>query len=107
MLNAYTQDFNKQQSRKGNLFQSNTKRKKVENEVYYANLVHYIHYNSVHHGFVKNVLDWEHSSYHAYLLSKETKISKASVLDWFGGIEHFKAFHAQMIDASMVNEMEF
>ena len=92
-LNGYSQAYNKRYQRKGALFLKNLKLKPVENEAYYSKLVHYIHYNPVHHGFCKKASDWTFSSFHAFLHHKRSKIAKQEVLNWFGGIDGFLDFH--------------
>jgi REP element-mobilizing transposase RayT len=56
-FNAYSKAFNKQQDRRGSLFTVNLKRKRVNNDAYFTQLIHYIHYNPVHHGFVESLDD--------------------------------------------------
>ena len=34
------------------------------------NHINYIHYNPVKHGYVQNVKDWEHSSFHKFVENK-------------------------------------
>jgi REP element-mobilizing transposase RayT len=63
LFNGYTQAYNRMFERKGNLFIPRFKRKLVDNEAYFAELVDYIHNNPVHHGFVSNPEDWEFSSW--------------------------------------------
>ncbi len=93
-LNAYVKAFNKMYNRRGSLFLDNLKRKKVENKDYMIKLIHYIHYNPVHHGFVKNITDWEYSSYHAFQTPvKETHLKRETVLEWFGGVRTFEKIH--------------
>ena len=95
LFNSYTQAFNRQQDRKGSLFIPNFKRKEVSSDVYYTKLVHYIHANPVHHGFVKTLTDWEYSSYDSLLSTKETKLCRSEVLAWFGDKRAFVQFHQQ------------
>src|SRR5207247_1517991 len=61
-LNGYTKAFNKMSGRRGSLFIDYTKRSLVETDVSFAKLVHYIHANPVHHGYVKQIYDWHYSS---------------------------------------------
>jgi REP element-mobilizing transposase RayT len=63
--NGYAQAFNKMFDRKGVLFMDNLKRKIVKNEDYFTKLIHYIHYNPVHHGFCRDLNDWVFTSYHS------------------------------------------
>jgi hypothetical protein len=102
-LNGYSQAFNKQQDRKGSLFRANTKRKLITDDYYFSQLVCYIHQNPVKHGFVKNLDEWEHSSYNSFLSKHNTSLEREAVLDWFGGIEGFKSFH--LTDSIIVDEL--
>jgi putative transposase len=42
---------------------------------------------------VDDFRDWPYSSYAACLSDKPTKLARAAVLDWFGGVEGFVAAH--------------
>lgn len=96
LFNAYTKAYNKKYDRKGSLFIPNFKRKPVDSQNYFLRLVAYIHNNPVHHGFVENAGDWPHSSWHANLHNKRTKINKAEGLAWFGSRKVFKTIHRQL-----------
>jgi REP element-mobilizing transposase RayT len=96
LFSSYSQAFNRQNGRKGSLFMPNFKRKLVETEAYFTQLVYYIHANPVHHGFVKDLSAWNYSSYHAFLSRKQTNLQRDEVLNWFGNIDSFKAFHEGM-----------
>ncbi|TAG54039.1 MAG: hypothetical protein EAZ27_09770 [Cytophagales bacterium] len=93
VLNGYTQALNKVFNRKGSLFMHPFKRKLIDNETYFTRVVYYIHSNPVHHGFVKNIEDWKHSSYHSLISNKETKLDRNEVLKWFFGKEEFVKYH--------------
>ena len=93
LFSSYSQAFNIQNGRKGSLFMPNFKRKLVETEEYFTQLVYYIHANPVHHGFVKDLSAWAYSSYHAFLSRKQTNLRRDEVLNWFGNVDSFKAFH--------------
>ena len=95
LFSSYSQAFNKQQQRRGSLFMPNFKRKEIDSEKYYTQLVFYIHNNPVHHGFVKQMEDWAFSSYNAYIFDKSTRVFKQEVLDWFGSKTAFANFHAK------------
>ena len=65
----------------------------VEDEGYFTSLIAYIHNNPLHHGFVKGIDQWPHSSWFSYLSDKPTKIAREEGLAWFGGREEFVKFH--------------
>ncbi|OQX98726.1 MAG: hypothetical protein B6I24_04450 [Bacteroidetes bacterium 4572_128] len=107
LFNSYTKAFNKQQNRKGSLFISNFKRKEITNKNYFKEIIHYIHFNPVHHGFVKDLRDWKFSSFEAFSSEKATKIHREEVISWFGDKKQFWEFHKKQIKDKIKLEMEF
>lgn len=95
LMNGYAQAYNKRFDRKGALFMDYLKRKVVIEESYFSKLVHYIHYNPIHHGFCKKLEDWQFSSYFSMLSDKSTLLKRETVLGWFGSREAFVKFHQQ------------
>lgn len=93
-------------NRKGSLFNRPFKQKEVTNDTYFTKLVHYIHANPVHHGFVKTIEDWPFNSYHTFLSEKNTLLKRNEVLDWFNGRQEFKRFHEQPIDIKIGFDLE-
>ena len=94
LFNSYVQAFNKQQSRRGALFTGRFCRKPVENVAYFRDLVCYIHYNPVHHGFCENFIDWYHSSYTTIVHDDEpTFIRRDLLFKTFEGKEAFIKAH--------------
>ena len=65
-FSSYTQAFNKVYQRRGSLFLKTFKRKEVEDDSYFYNLIFYIHLNPVKHGFVQNHRNWDWSSFHNF-----------------------------------------
>lgn len=104
--NAYAKTFNKQYERVGRLFRQSFGRKEIKTDDYFTNVIHYIHANAVHHGFVKNILDWDHTSSHSFLTHKTSKLMREEVFDWFGGKEQFIVQHKRNIDEHLALEME-
>lgn len=107
LFSSYTQSYNKVFSRKGSLFIPNFKRKEINDNLYLTRVIHYIHYNPVHHGFVKDIYDWPHTSYHSLLHTKNTALKRKETLEWFGGKEAFIKFHSSCKDEKMAFEMDF
>ncbi|MES2733701.1 MAG: hypothetical protein V4714_18290 [Bacteroidota bacterium] len=95
-LNGYTQAFNKRHDRSGSLFRQNIKRKLITDDTYYTRLIRYVHYNPVHHGFVRHLDDWPHSSYHAFLSVQPTRLCREEVLEWFGDRNNFLESHCEI-----------
>lgn len=92
LFNAYTKAYNKVYNRRGSLFIRAFKRKEITSSDYYTKIIHYIHLNPVHHGFVKQLTDWPWSSYQDFLLPNLLPVQQ-EVIDWFGGIKQFVQFH--------------
>lgn len=93
LFNGYTQAFNRMYERRGSLFMPNFKRKPVKHERYLYQLIAYIHNNPVHHGFVRDFLEWPHSSIHAYLNERPTRLNRMFLQDWFGDKDALLKFH--------------
>lgn len=96
-LTSYAKAFNKQQGRYGNLIQRPFKRKQIADEHHFFQTLYYIHHNARKHGLVRDFRDWTWSSYAAFLDDKPTRLERAEVLSWFGGVGHFVAFHEQLL----------
>jgi REP element-mobilizing transposase RayT len=96
LFNAYTKAYNKKYDRRGALFERAFKRKLVDSNEYFARLIAYIHNNPVHHGFVEDLNDWPHSSWHAYVFDKSTRVNKEDGMAWFGGRKNFIEVHRQI-----------
>lgn len=93
LFNSYTKSYNKMYERKGSLFIPRFKRKIVEDENYFTQLIAYIHLNPVRHGFCEQIDDWEFSSFHAYYENKSSKINRKYLQDWFGNRTALLEFH--------------
>ena len=106
-LSGYAKAFNKFHNRSGSLLRQNTRRKMVSEENYLMNIIRYLHLNSVHHNFTVSPDDWLHSSYHAYLSYKPTRIPREEILNWFGGKERFIDFHLEKLNDGVNPEFEF
>jgi putative transposase len=93
--NSYSKSYNKVFNRKGRLFMESLKRIEVVTQESFANIIHYIHFNAVHHKICKHITDWPHSSYHSFLSNASTVLMRDEVLNWFGGRNAFINFHEQ------------
>jgi putative transposase len=105
-FNAYAKAFNLRYNRRGALFIDYVRRKEVNDERYFSNLIRYIHYNPVHHGFCKNIDDWEFSSYGSILSDRKSALEKEKVLEWFGSKSDYRRFHETQPFAWKSNEIE-
>ena len=106
LFNSYSKAFNKQQNRKGSLFMQNFKRKHIHNDAYFKQIIHYIHFNPVHHGFVKDLREWKYSSFSAFFSTKPTKLARKEVVEWFDNKEEFWEYHQTEINGKLAFELE-
>jgi putative transposase len=63
LFNAYVQALNRQQCRRGTLFEGRFKHVWVDREEYLVHLCRYIHLNPLKAGLVSRLEDWPYSSY--------------------------------------------
>lgn len=97
-FNSYAKAINKRYRRTGSLFEKNFERILVDHPQYFKNLIHYIHYNPVQHGFTEFVWDYPWSSYGSVISHQLTKIKREFILQLFENREEFKLFHSEKQD---------
>jgi REP element-mobilizing transposase RayT len=93
LFSSYSQAFNKQQNRMGNLFISNFKRKRIDSDEFLTSAIKYIHNNPVNHGFATSPSKWNFSSYNSLTSDDETFVHREKVIRWFGSLSEFKKAH--------------
>jgi len=93
LQNAYAKYYNLKYQRRGPLFQSRVKRKKIETGNYFIQALRYIHLNPVFHGFVKEIDDWQYSSWSAYTTDKKTLVKREDFISFIGGKDTFYDMH--------------
>jgi hypothetical protein len=93
--------INKQEKRKGNLFQRGFKRKIIDNQKYFYSAVYYIHANPVHHGILKEFIEYDYSSYNLLLQKDNKKLCCEEVIDWFGGRQNYIDFHKKAYNKNL------
>lgn len=93
MFNSYSLAFNKEQKRRGSLFQAKFKRTLIRDEEHFKYMLQYIHNNPIHHGFRSKMDEWEYSSYLIYLFEVESWLAQEPALKAFGSLEEFKKSH--------------
>ena len=79
---SYSMSVNREQKRRGSLFQRGFKRKIIEDEKYFYAAVFYIHSNPVHHLMVKDFRNYPFSSYQIFRSNSKTNLVKDEAFDW-------------------------
>jgi REP element-mobilizing transposase RayT len=105
VLNAYADAINETYGRTGSLFQNSFGQVQVTSDVHFVHLISYIHQNPRKHGLVEDFRDWPHSSYHALLSEKPTRLKREQVLAWFDGPAAFQQFHQQPAIEALVADL--
>ncbi|MHA8053045.1 transposase [Aquirufa sp. Wall-65K1] len=98
LFNCYAQAFNKTNERTGGLFENPFRRIAVEDEIYFNQLIKYLHFNPENHGIVHDFKQYKNSSFYDIATMKKSFIDKESVLEYFGGIDEFLQFHETKLD---------
>ena len=84
----------------GAVFHSPFKRKAIGNNFYLDYAIAYVHCNPLKHHLFSGVLeDYAHSSYRALISEAPTLLERDFVLNYFGGLGKFKAYHHEMAEA--------
>jgi REP element-mobilizing transposase RayT len=105
-LNAYAKAYNKKYNRRGALFVDYLRRKTISSDRYLLNVIHYIHFNPVHHGYCNDLNDWTFTSYHALRSRRPTYLDRKNVIDLFGDLNSFDKFHQKMPEKKLEKELE-
>lgn len=98
LFNCYAQAFNKTNDRTGGLFENPFRRIQEEDDIYFMQLIKYLHFNPENHGIVHDFKQFKNSSYYDISTMKKSFIDKKSVLDYFGGLDEFRQFHSIELD---------
>ncbi|TBH75715.1 hypothetical protein [Aquirufa nivalisilvae] len=98
LFNCYAQAFNKTNDRTGGLFENPFRRIQVDDDIYFTQLIKYLHFNPENHGIVHDFKQYKNSSYYDISTMKKSFIDKKSVLDYFGGLDEFRQFHSIELD---------
>ncbi len=96
LLSSYTKAINKAYKRTGSLFQNHTKTKLITDESYLLTVTNYIHQNPLRLGLVKEIGDWEFSSYRDYIGQRSgTLIDTSVIMQKFKSVDEFILFSSK------------
>jgi REP element-mobilizing transposase RayT len=105
LFNAYVQAVNRQQGRKGTLFEGRFKHVWVDQEEYLIHLCRYIHLNPLKASLVPRLEDWPYSNYLEWLGQRAgTLKDEAFVGDRFPTPASYRQFVADYADEVTVLE---
>lgn len=92
---GYAQYHNRTHGRTGHLFQNRFQSEPVNDDSYLLVVSRYIHQNPLKAGLVKNIKDYQWSSYNHYLSDAKTIIDKGFLIKYFANLEGFIEFNNQ------------
>ena len=97
---SYAKAFNKKYNRRGSLLQSKPKAKEITDLNFLLRSSRYIHRNPIKHGLIKQLENWEYSSYLDYAeLRNDTIPEKEFVLSHFSSVQDFINFTNMDLDS--------
>ncbi|MEI6815144.1 MAG: transposase [Bacteroidota bacterium] len=94
-FNSYAKAINKENYRRGALFERAFHRKQVITDEYLKRLIRYVHQNPVKDGFATKMDEWKYSSYNSIISLRPSLIVRDDVLELFGDLENFIFYHNQ------------
>jgi len=93
LFQTYTQAFNKQQGRKGPLFEGRFRHVHVDRDEYVIHLCRYVHLNPVTAGLVSDPAEWPYSNYLEWIEARSgTLVDRAFVQQFFPTPDAYVAF---------------
>lgn len=104
-FNSYAKSINTTYKRTGSLFQKRFGRIDIDSDRYFAQLIHYIHFNPQKHGFVEDFRRYPYSSYQAIVSEKPTNLCRDEIVNWFQGKDHFVQIHDLLCDEAVIRHL--
>jgi putative transposase len=105
LFNAYVQAVNRQQGRKGTLFEGRFRHVWVDREEYLIHLCRYIHLNPVKANLVPQIEDWPYSNYLEWIDQRTGALKDARfICDRFPTPEAYRQFVANTQDVIQTGE---
>ncbi|MFO8191656.1 MAG: transposase [Bacillota bacterium] len=92
---GYAQYHNRIHGRTGHLFQNRYQSEPVNDDSYFLVVSRYIHQNPLKAGIVKNIDDYEWSSYKHYLVDKKDLVDTDFLKKYFSSTDSFIEFNNQ------------
>ena len=99
LFNAYVQAVNRQQGRKGPLFEGRFRHIRIDREEYLIHLCRYIHLNPVKANLVSHARDWPYSNYKEWIgLKAEDIMNDNFIRSYFPTPKEYEQFVADGLD---------
>lgn len=106
LFNAYVQALNRQQNRKGTLFEGRFRHVLVDRDEYLLHLCRYIHLNPVKAYLVSRPEDWPYSNYLDWIGQRPgTLKDEALIRNFFPAVETYRQFVCDYQDEQKAREL--
>jgi len=103
VFNGYSQAINKQENRKGTIFEGRAKNKEITNERHLMHLIRYIHYNPVQAKIVTEAEAWEFSDYCDWIGIRKNKLFNHHLMkQYFNNHKSYKIFFDDYEDSQKI-----
>ena len=103
VFNGYSKAINKQENRKGTIFEGRAKNKEITNERHLMHLIRYIHYNPVQSGIVTKAEAWEFSDYSDWIGIRKNKLFNNHLMkQYFSNHKNYKKFFDDYEDSQKI-----
>jgi len=107
LFQTYTQAFNKQQGRKGPLFEGRFRHVHVDRDEYVIHLCRYVHLNPVAAGLVPDPAEWPYSNYLEWIEARPgTLVDRAFIRQFFPTPEAYIAFVRDHIAPHIAQQLQ-
>ncbi len=108
LFNAYVQAINREQGRRGTLFEGRFRHVQVDRNEYASQLCRYIHLNPVKAGIVTHPEDWPYSNYRDWLgLRPGTLKDEAFIREFWATPESYRRFVLEAHEQSAISSYLF
>jgi REP element-mobilizing transposase RayT len=107
LFQTYTQAFNRQQERKGPLFEGRFRHVHVDRDEYVIHLCRYVHLNPVVAGLVSKPAEWPYSNYLEWIQARPgTLVDRTFVWNFFPTPEAYAAFVQGDVAHPMMQQLQ-
>jgi hypothetical protein len=100
LQSSYSKRINFRENRTGSLFQQKTKSKLLETKNYALTTFWYLHQNPMKASLVKNILNWEYSSYKEYCGLQSENLSNVALGKQILNLSEIDFKSAEMMELS-------
>lgn len=95
--------INKQENRKGTIFEGRARNKEITNDNQLIHLIRYIHYNPVQSGIVTKAEEWEFSDYSDWIgIRKNILFNHRLLKQYFDNHVNYKRFFGDYEDSQKI-----